>query len=101
MSSRMSNQLRFGVHGRLTLLLVCDGMDTGKSRAPLGRLYAWFRCLHSLSKYLLTLTPDAYATLVIMLLLHMVTMSCSLLAYHPRVSLCGNVELSGLGGLSE
>ena len=36
MSSRMSNQLRFGVHDRLTLSLVCDGMDTGKSRAPWG-----------------------------------------------------------------
>ena len=34
MSSRMSNQLRLGVHDRLTLSLVCDGMDTGKSRAP-------------------------------------------------------------------
>ena len=54
-----------------------------------------------LSKYFLTLTPGAYATLVIMLLLHMITMLCSLLAYQPRVSLCGNPELSGLGGLSE
>ena len=59
------------------------------------------RCPLLLSKYFLTLTPGAYATLVIMLLLHMVTVSCSLFAYHPRVRLCGSLELSGLGGLSE
>ena len=73
----------------------------GSHEPPGYRMYVWFRCLHSLSKYRLTLTPDTYATLVIMLLLHMVIMSCSLLAYQPRVSLCGNLELSGLGGLSE